>query len=313
MTSKREDVMAVSNLFPCFRECVKQKRREGKESTADLYRATVNWLQLFVGEEKLPFGKVTQHFVIGFEAFLKNKALKANTVNTYLSNFRALYHSVTNECGGKTDHKPFAGVKIKPQPTAKRALSHEVMEEIAGLKLKDRPALELAADLSLFSFMACGMAFVDVVHLKAENIREGEIIYNRQKTGVEIRIGITEGMQVILDKYREEGAPFLFPVLKEENPSHEAYKLLLRYQNEALKEIGQLLMMPIVLTTYRFRHTWASEALRCNTPVAVISQALGHRSEQTTRFYLTKLDQSVMNNANKLITKSVDDLLSKAV
>ena len=85
----------------------------------------------------------------------------------------------------------------------------------------------------------------------------------------------------------------------------------MRCQNEALKEIGQFLISPIQLTTYRFRHTWASEALLCGIPIAVISQALGHTSENTTRIYLKQLNQSVMNEANSMITKSVGDLLVK--
>lgn len=313
MKEKNERVRMVSDLLSCFRTCIARKRQEGKDSTADLYRAATNWLELFGGEKKLPLRRVTQRFVMEFEAFLKSKGLKVNTVNTYLSNFRAMYNSVIDESGEVKVCKPFAKLKIKQQVTAKRALSREVMEEIAGLKLNDRPELEMAADLSLFSFMACGMAFVDLVNLKLENIREGEIIYNRRKTGTEIRIGMTEGMKIILDKYRQEDTPFLFPLLKEENTSHEAYKLLLRCQNEALQEIGQFLVSPVLLTTYRFRHTWASEALLRGIPIAVISQALGHTSEKTTRIYLKQLNQSVMNEANSLITKSVGDLLMKAV
>lgn len=308
---KKKKSTQVNKLFLSFEERIGQKRQAGKESTADLYRAATNWLKQFTGGEDLEFRMVTQQFVADFEVFLEGKSLKTNSVNAYMSNFRALYHSVANEYKRKIKDDPFANLKIKPQATVKRALSHEVMEEFAGLKLDDKPKLKMAADLSLFSFMACGMAFVDLVHLKPENIQEGEIIYNRQKTGVEIRIGITDGMRILLDKYRQEGSPYLFPVLKEEKVSHETYKQLLRCQNEALKEIGEFLVEPIVLTTYRFRHTWASEALLCNTPVAVISQGLGHTSEKTTRIYLAQLNQTVMNNANRLITKSVDKLLLK--
>lgn len=311
MRKKNERVMMVSDLFSCFRACITRKRQDGRDSTADLYRAVTNWLELFCEGKRLPLRRVTQRFVMEFETYLKSKGLKVNTVNTYLSNFRAMYNLVIDGSEEVKNCKPFAKLKIKQQATAKRALSREVMEEIAGLKLDDRPELEMAADLSLFSFMACGMAFVDLVHLKPENIREGEIIYNRRKTGTEIRIGMTEGMKIILDKYKQEDTPFLFPLLKEENASYETYKSLLRCQNEALKEIGQFLISPIQLTTYRFRHTWASEALLCGIPIAVISQALGHTSENTTRIYLKQLNQSVMNEANSLITKSVGDLLVK--
>ena len=64
------------------------------------------------------------------------------------------------------------------------------------------------------------------------------------------------------------------------------------------------------ITFHIARHTWATEALRQNTPIAVISQALGHTSEQSTRFYLDSLDQSIMKRANRKITKVVDNLVT---
>lgn len=64
------------------------------------------------------------------------------------------------------------------------------------------------------------------------------------------------------------------------------------------------------ITFHTARHTWATEALRQNTPIAVISQALGHTSEQSTRFYLDSLDQSIMKRANRKITKVVDNLVT---
>lgn len=306
---KKKAITMATKLYAYFEERIKEKRLAKKENTADMYRAATNWLKKYMKEKELLLGMVTQHFVGGFEAYLKIQNLKPNSVNAYLSNFRAMYNSAARECKRKINENPFANVKIKPHETVKRALPHETMEKIAGLKLKDKPELELAADLSLFCFMACGMTFVDAVHLKAENIQGDEIIYNRQKTGVEIRIGLTQGMIVLLDKYKDDKNPYLFPVLKEKTVKHGTYKALLRTQNGSLDEIRKLIGLETKLTTYNIRHTWATEALLNGVPVAVIVQALGHTSEKTTRIYLAKLDQTIMNNANKLIIKSVEELL----
>lgn len=73
-----------------------------------------------------------------------------------------------------------------------------------------------------------------------------------------------------------------------------------------------MLTTSIQLTSYVIRHSWATEALKRHTPVAVISQALGHTSEKTTRYYLDQLDQSELDQANALITKSIDCLLKKS-
>ena len=50
-----------------------------------------------------------------------------------------------------------------------------------------------------------------------------------------------------------------------------------------------------------------------DTPVAIISQALGHTSERTTRHYLAALDQSRLNSANEIITKGLDVLVGMRV
>lgn len=61
---------------------------------------------------------------------------------------------------------------------------------------------------------------------------------------------------------------------------------------------------------YIVRHTWATNALRKQVPLSIISQALGHTSEKTTRFYLASLEQSELNRANARVTEEVDLLLA---
>lgn len=66
-----------------------------------------------------------------------------------------------------------------------------------------------------------------------------------------------------------------------------------------------------VFIFYIFRHSWATIAYRKYTPVAIISQALGHTSEKTTRHYLAQLDQSELSKANILITGTVDNIVKR--
>lgn len=81
--------------------------------------------------------------------------------------------------------------------------------------------------------------------------------------------------------------------------------------NARLKRIGQTLRLPNPFTSYVVRHSWASEALRCDMPMALISQALGHSSEKTTRFYLEELDISRLAHANMKVIGSVNRILEK--
>ena len=56
---------------------------------------------------------------------------------------------------------------------------------------------------------------------------------------------------------------------------------------------------------YKGRHSWASIAKSKNIPISVISEGMGHDSEETTRIYLASLDGSVIDKANSIILKDL--------
>ena len=57
---------------------------------------------------------------------------------------------------------------------------------------------------------------------------------------------------------------------------------------------------------YVARHAWASIARSKNIPLSVISEGMGHYSENTTRIYLASLDTAVVDKANRIILKAVE-------
>ena len=66
-----------------------------------------------------------------------------------------------------------------------------------------------------------------------------------------------------------------------------------------------MLEVSIPLTMYVARHSWASVAKSNNIPLSVISEGMGHDSENTTLIYLTSLDTATVDRANRLILKSI--------
>ena len=254
-----------------------EKRSAGNESTADLYRAVRNHFKNFNGKSELSLREVTAERVHGFAEWLRAKGLRVNSVNSYLSNFRAMYNRACESWKGRPQDSPFARLRLKQEETRKRAAPFKVIEQLASLDLKEEPEKQQAADLALFSFMACGMPFVDLVHLTRENLSEnGKVLsYHRQKTGTFIQMEVSAGMKRLIEHYSSEDSKFLFPVLPE-NATHEQYKFCLAKQNKALAEICLCLDWDGELTTYVFRHTWASEAYHRHVPIAIISLSLIH-------------------------------------
>ena len=133
--------------------------------------------------------------------------------------------------------------------------------------------------------------------------------HGRHKTGIEIRIEITSGMWQIIRKYESPDNEYLFPVMFTSATYHQ-YKSMLSTHNKNLKQVGKLLGIHNNLTSYVMRYTWAAEARRLHVDIAVISQALGHTNEKTTRGYFNRLDQPELDHANQKITNPICRILA---
>ena len=80
---------------------------------------------------------------------------------------------------------------------------------------------------------------------------------------------------------------------------------MLHNTNRALKIVACLADVPVRLTMYVARHSWASAAKSKNIPISVISEGMGHDSETTTQIYLASLDTTVVDRANAQILKEL--------
>lgn len=114
-------------------------------------------------------------------------------------------------------------------------------------------------------------------------------------------------MQEIVDKYNANGyTPYLLPILKYPyTQSRSQYKNMLFRINKHLKEVAKLAHVEVPLTMYVTLHSWASIAKSNNIPISVISEGIGHNSEQTTLIYWASLDSSAVDKANKLILQNL--------
>ena len=113
-------------------------------------------------------------------------------------------------------------------------------------------------------------------------------------------------MQEIADKHKADyGSSYLLPILKHPYDSRSQYKNALYRTNKNLKEIAKLAGVPVSLTLYVARHSWASIAKSKNIPVPIISEGMGHDSEMTTQIYLASLDNSVVDKANTQILREL--------
>ena len=175
------------------------------------------------------------------------------------------------------------------------------------MDLSGSPQAAFARDIFMFSFFTRGMSFVDMAYLKKSDVSDSTLTYRRRKTGQSLSIGWEQQMQAIVDRYAtEKTTSYLLPLItRKDGTERTQYESKMQQVNRHLKKIGQQLGLPIPLTTYCARHSWATIARDKNVPLAVISEALGHDNEQTTRIYLDSIRPSVVDDANRMIIEGL--------
>ena len=67
--------------------------------------------------------------------------------------------------------------------------------------------------------------------------------------------------------------------------------------NIRLKKIGEELNLPIDITTYVARHSFATVLKRSGVSTSLICETLGHSSEKVTQIYLDSFENSQIDAA----------------
>lgn len=282
--------------------------RLGKKKTADNYACALRHFRQFKGGKDIAVEELSAAEMIDFQAYLISEGLKMNTVSLYNRELRAVYHYALDEEIIQTDRRPFRKSFTGRERTRKRAVDGGVVKRLVSLSLVGRGMLGFARDLFLFSIYMQGMPFVDMAHLRKDQIRNGCVIYQRRKTNRQLKVKIHPQAQAIIDKYRvvEPDCPYLFPILYDPKKRKERkYSSALRVHNKRLCRLSVLLGLDDPLTSYVARHTWASLARRCGTSDTVISEAMGHSHVGVTTIYLASLDTGTVALANRRVITSL--------
>ena len=289
-----------------FTKQIQKLKNDNRRGTARNYNKTLKSLKAFMKNTDSTFNIVTEQFVESYNTFLIQRGVVRNTISFYMRIFRSVYNkAVTQKIVEQTF--TFKNVYTGVDKTRKRAVTETVISQLLSIDLKKSKALQFARDLFIFSFYTRGMAFVDIVFLKKSNIQNGYITYVRHKTGQELTIKIETKLQNIINRYEKKDSPYVFPILNTEdgNKAYSQYDIALNYYNRQLKRLSNFLEPNINLSSYTPRHTWATTARNKNVPLSIISAGMGHSSERTTLIYLTKIENSVIDEVNKTIIDSI--------
>lgn len=297
------------SLFGFMQDIIRQLKQLGKVRTSETYTAALASFMKFREGQDILLGEIDSDTMMLYEAWLKGKGICPNSTSFYMRILRAVYNRAVEK--ELTEQKyPFKHVYTGIDKTVKRAVPLKEIKHIKELDLTLKPHLEYARDMFLFSFYTRGMAFIDMAYLKKSDLKNGILTYRRRKTGQQLTIKWEKCMEEIVSKYKNAyNTEYLLPIIV--NPLVDArkqYRNAIYRVNTALKDIAKSVGLSIALTMYCTRHSWASIAKTQNIPISVISEGMGHDSEETTRIYLASLDTSIVDKANSLIIKSLCNL-----
>ena len=285
---------------------INQLKRLNRIRTSETYAATLSSFMKFRDGQDILLCEIDGDMIMLYEAWLKANGNCPNTTSFYMRILRAVYNRAVEKELTEQRH-PFKYVYTGIDKTVKRAVPLKAVKRIKELDLTLKPHLDYARDMFLFSFYTRGMSFIDMAYLKKSDLKNGILTYRRRKTGQQLMVKWEKCMEEIVTKYEACSATqYLLPIITNPLASERVqYMNALSRVNVALKEVARLADLQIPLTMYCARHGWASIAKSKNIPLSVISEGMGHDSEETTRIYLASLDTSVVDRANSLILKDL--------
>jgi site-specific recombinase XerD len=289
--------------------------KQDRVGNASHYQALFNSLHAFAKLSQLQFVDIDLPFLNKYEASLREKGNKGNTINIKMRTLKATYNKAIKDNIVNAEYYPFNDYNVSKlkEKTPKRAISKDDMLRVIDFDVKTitkRPhsLMQFSKDLFLFSYLGCGINMVDMAHLKKRDIIANRVTYKRHKTGRFISFLLQSHAKEIIEKYKSiSNNDYIFPILDDfihSTPEQQfrRVKKITYVANKNLKKIGEAIGLPIPLTTYTARHSFATILKRSGINVAIISEALGHSDLKTTQIYLDSFD-------NEQIDKAMENLL----
>ena len=267
-------------------------------------RQTYNSLLKFNGTLDIPFSEIDVNWLRRYEGWLRKSNKSENTIGIRFRNLRMIYNKAIEKGAVKKELYPFDSYKVSKlhKETIKRAIVKDDIKRVLNYNVNGRDFYtSLAIALFSFSYYMGGINFVDMAYLQGSNIIDGRLVYYRKKTSKLINLPMDPEAMEIISRYNTGLTGYIFPILSfahntEQMKLNRLHKVITKV-NKALKLIGQELGLPIKLTTYVARHSFATVLKRAGVSTSIISESLGHSSEKITQIYLDSFENSQINEA----------------
>jgi len=300
------------NVETVFLEQIQELKNEKRIGNANFYKSALYSLKAFNnGTMEIPFTEIDVNWLQRYESWMKGNGNSINSLGVRFRALRAIYNLAIKQYVVKKEYYPFEEFKVSKlrETTKKRAIPKTDIQKIIDFEVEEitnyhSPLIELAKDVFVFSYLCCGINFIDIAYLKRSNIKGERIVYSRHKTGKVINFPLQPHAIELINKYNNPNSEYLFPILNEkvhmtEWQQHYRIQKTIKKVNKWLKIIAEKIGIETNLTSYVARHSYATVLKRSGVNVALISETLGHSDLKTTQIYLDSFENSQIDEAMK--------------
>ena len=262
-----------------------------KPGTKDNMLGTVATLKEF--RNVIEFTDINYTFLKEFDAFLRNKGLKVNTVGKHMRILRTLVNEAINEGYILQEAYPFRKFKIKREKKEHNFLMPADLEKLERLELPDRKNNSRHI-LDAFLFCCyCGLRFSDFKQLTCKNLVtvDGKewLVLNSVKTGVKLNIPL----------YLLFNGKALGIMRKYDSIEQLAALGCNSDTNRTLQKLGRMAHIGKKFTYHTSRHTCATLLVHQGVPITTVQKLLGHTSVKTTEIYSEVFDETIIKDLTR--------------
>ena len=302
-------MMNKNGFSRCGENYINRLRKEGRYSTAHVYKNALYSFSKFCGTLNMSFRQVTKERLRRYGQYLYECGLKPNTISTYMRMLRSIYNRGV-EAGSapyvpRLFHDVYTGVDVRQ----KKALP---IGELRRLLYEDPKSerLRRTQTIAALMFQFCGMSFADLAHLEKSALDQSVLRYNRIKTKTPMSVEVLDTARGMINQLRSNQEPipdcpdYLFDILcgnkkRKDERAYREYQSALRRFNNRLKDLARALRLKSPVSSYTLRHSWATTAKYRGVPIEMISESLGHKSIKTTQIYLKGFELRERTEVNK--------------
>ena len=291
-----------TSSFVCYIRKIAETK--GRYNTQRNYERVARAIEIY--DKDCTFESVDKKWIVSYIDHERGKGRKDNGIQTDIQILKFVFNRAIED--ELTDKFPFRGVSVKKEQTKKRCLSLEQLRAIRDFKLTGKKAMY--RDCFMLSFYLIGINISDLLFLPKTSLKNGRIIYKRNKTGKLYDIKVEPEAMEIIARHKSRKKDRLLSFLEEgdatiTNTFANNLTRHLRTIGEKERHSYYVTVHPIEegITSYWSRHTWATLASEIDIPMEVIGRSLGH----------SLWDNAVTSTYIKYDTKKIDEANRKVI